>query len=56
MDVNIWNSIENKWLQIWEQNAINTSDPIRAKRNFSLQLPIRTQTHHSILDTEGPTL
>ena len=34
MDVNIWNSIENKWLQIWEQNAINTSDPISGQKKF----------------------
>ncbi len=34
MEVNIWNSIESKWLQIWEQNAINTSDPVSGKEKF----------------------
>ena len=34
MDTNIWNSIERKWLQIWEQNAVNTSDPILGQKKF----------------------
>src|SRR4029079_9584544 len=34
MDTNIWNSLENKWLQIWEQNATNTSDPVPGKKKF----------------------
>ena len=56
MDNNIWNSIESKWLQIWQQNATDTSIPFQAKRNFLLQLLIHTQTHHNTLDTEEPTL
>ncbi len=34
MDTNIWNSIESKWLQIWEQNATDTSDPIPGQKKF----------------------
>ena len=34
MDINIWNSIESKWLQIWEQNATNSSDPIPGQKKF----------------------
>ena len=34
MDTNIWNSIESKWLQIWEQNATDTSDPIPDQKKF----------------------
>ncbi len=34
MDTNIWNSVESKWLQIWEQNATNTSDPISGQEKF----------------------
>jgi leucyl-tRNA synthetase len=34
MEDNIWNSIEMKWLQIWEQNAINISDPIPGQKKF----------------------
>ena len=34
MDTNIWNSLENKWLQIWEQNSTNTSDPVPGKKKF----------------------
>ena len=34
MDTNIWNSIESKWLQIWEQNATDTSDPIPDQNKF----------------------
>lgn len=26
-ETNIWNSIENKWLNFWEKNSINESDP-----------------------------
>ena len=34
MDANIWNSIESKWLQIWEEKAINASDPIAGQKKF----------------------
>ena len=34
MDTNIWNSIESKWLQIWENKAINASDPIAGQKKF----------------------
>jgi leucyl-tRNA synthetase len=34
MEHNIWNSIEMKWLQIWEQNSINISDPISGLKKF----------------------
>ncbi|WP_458742798.1 leucine--tRNA ligase [Candidatus Nitrosocosmicus sp. T] len=34
MESNIWNSIESKWLQIWEKEAINTSDPIVDQKKF----------------------
>ena len=34
MERNIWNSIESKWLQIWEKNAINASDPIAGQKKF----------------------
>jgi leucyl-tRNA synthetase len=34
MEPNIWNSIESKWLQIWEKEAINTSDPNVDQKKF----------------------
>ncbi|HKU82880.1 MAG TPA: leucine--tRNA ligase [Candidatus Nitrosocosmicus sp.] len=34
METNIWNSIESKWLRIWEQNAIYTSDPNAGQKKF----------------------
>ena len=34
MEPNIWNSIESKWLQIWEEKAINASDPIAGQKKF----------------------
>ncbi len=34
MESNIWNSIESKWLQIWEKKAINASDPIAGQKKF----------------------
>ena len=34
MEANIWNSIESKWLKIWEQIAINKSDPVPGQKKF----------------------
>jgi len=34
MEANRWNSIENKWLQTWEKNAVNSSDPIPGQKKF----------------------
>jgi leucyl-tRNA synthetase len=33
-DLNIWNSIENKWLDFWDKNHINISDPRADKQKF----------------------
>ena len=34
METNIWNSIESKWLRIWEQNTTYTSDPNAGRKKF----------------------
>lgn len=33
-ETNIWNSIENKWLDFWEKNSINISDPNPVQKKY----------------------
>ncbi|HEX5904645.1 MAG TPA: leucine--tRNA ligase, partial [Candidatus Nitrosocosmicus sp.] len=33
-ELNIWNSIENKWIDFWDKNYINISDPKADKQKF----------------------